>query len=133
MKTGILFGLGLAFAMILPATAQAADLGQSLKGLSSSLDASSLTSGTASNAAGVIGYCVKNKYLGNDAAATVKDKLMDKLGLETEEPEADPGYQDGLGGLLSTASGERVDLSKFKDSFTRKACSAVLDHAGDFL
>ena len=58
------------------------------------------SSGTASNAAGVITYCMKNNYLNADKAAQVKDQLLGKLGLGTQKQEApkDQGYLNGLGG-----------------------------------
>jgi hypothetical protein len=125
-------GLALiALLLVMPPT-QAVDLG----GLTGGLDPGSLASGSAGNAAGIIGYCVKNNYLGKDAVGGMKDKLMGKLGVQAEEPEQDPGYQDGLLGLLKTGKGESVDLNQFaklKKSFTRKACSAVLEHASNLL
>lgn len=136
MKSTWSIAIGLASALALMPTAQAVDLGSSLKGLPGGLDVSSLASGSAGNAAGIIGYCVKNNYLGSDAVGDMKDRLMGKLGVEAEEPEADPDYQDGLMGLLKTGDGERVDmgrLGELKKSTTRKACAAVLDHAGKLL
>ena len=136
MKTKVLIGLGLGSALLFAPSAYAVDLSSSLKSAKSGLDPATLASGSAGNAAGIISFCVKNSYLGSDAVGTVKDRLMGKLGVQTQEPEADPSYQEGLKGLLKTSDGESVDLTRFGDmkkSVTRKACSAVLDNAKSLL
>jgi len=62
-----------------PAPAPAAQL-DSLKGLMGG-GGGSLTSGSMSNAAGILQYCVTNNYLGGDSGASgVKDQLLGKLG-----------------------------------------------------
>jgi len=116
-----------------PAVAQ--DLG-ALKGLAGGGDLSSMASGSAGNAAGVIGFCVKNNYLGGDAASSVKDKLMGKLGGGDESEQDKADYEDGAKGLLKTGDGKSLDLAKaggLKESLTKKVCSSVLDHAQSFL
>jgi len=108
-------------------------------------DLGSLASGNAGNAAGVIEYCVKNNYLGGDAAASMKDKLMGKAGIGGDSK--DQGYGDGANGLVQTSDGKSVDLSSLgggsaggiggvgdmKSKLTKKACGAVLDHASSLL
>jgi hypothetical protein len=123
------------------ATAFGQGLGDLAGGALGGGDMSSLASGSAGNAAGVIGFCVKNNYLGGDAASSMKDKLMGKAGLGADNK--DQGYADGENGLVQTSDGKRVDLSKLggsaggmgdmKSKLTKKACGAVLDHAKSLL
>ena len=63
-------GVVAAFGLCGGAGAQLGDL----KGLAGGGDMSSLASGSAGNAAGVVEYCVKNNYLGGDAASSVKER-----------------------------------------------------------
>ena len=105
---------------------------------------SSLDSGSAGNAAGVIEYCVKNNYLGGDAASWMKDKLIGKAGIGNDNQ--DEGFADGAKGLVKTRDGKSVDLSSLgggaaatggvgdmKGNVTKKPCGAVLDHAKSLL
>jgi hypothetical protein len=122
------------------ALATAASAG-GLDALAGGGDLSSLASGSAGNAAGVIGYCVKNNYLGGDAATSMKDKLMGKAGLGSDSK--DEGFSDGASGIVKTSGGKSVDLGKLgggmggmgdmKSKLTKKACAAVLDHAKSLL
>lgn len=110
-----------------------------LAGDSSSLG--SLASGSAGNAAGVIEFCIKNNYLSGDAASSMKDKLMGKIG--GGEAKQDSGYADGAKGLLTGSDGKSTDLNKLgggmgamgdmKAKLTKKACAAVLDHSKSLL
>jgi hypothetical protein len=117
------------------AGAGAQDLG-SLTGMAGGSDLSSIASGSAGNAAGVIEFCVKNNYLGGDAASSVKDQLMGKLGGDSESQQDKSDYADGANGLVKTGDGNSVDLAKIggmKKSLTKKACASVLDHAKSLL
>jgi hypothetical protein len=114
--------------------------------LAGGADLSSLASGSAGNAAGVIEYCMKNNYLGGDAASSMKDKLMGKVGGDSKDAASDEGFVDGAKGLVKTKDGKSVDLanlggsmggmsgvSDMKSKATKKACSTVLDHAKSLL
>jgi hypothetical protein len=59
-------------------------------------------SSTVGNAAGVLQYCVKNNYLGGDAAS-VKDKLMAKI---TGQKPQETGFASGAKGLLKGGDGQ---------------------------
>ena len=96
----------------------------------SALSAMGLTgSGTASNAAGVITYCMKNNYLNADKAAQVKDQLLGKMGLGQKEEPKDEGYLSGLSGMVTGSGGKTFNLDKVKGDLKEKACDFVLDNA----
>lgn len=92
-------------------------------------------SGTASNAAGVITYCMKNNYLNPNKATQVKDQLLGKLGLGTQKQEApkDQGYLNGLGGMITGSNGQTFSMDKLKGDLKEKACDFVLDNAQSLL
>jgi hypothetical protein len=133
MKSNVVFSLLVAAVTGgIGTIAMAQDMG-SLKGLAGGLDPSSLASGTAGNAAGIVEYCMKNNFLGGDAAG-IKDQLMGKVNAGGESDKAD--YAAGAKVLLKTGDGGNVDLGKIgsmKQSVTKKACASVLDHAKSLL
>lgn len=112
-------------------------LGAGGAGGSSALSALGLgglaSSGTASNAAGVITYCMKNNYLNANKAAQVKDQLLGKLGLGQKEEPKDQGYQNGLLGMVTGSDGKSFSLDKVKGNLKEKACDFVLDNAKSLL
>ena len=125
-------------------SANAAGFGDALKdkmgsGSSSGSSSSALSalglssSGTASNAAGVITYCMKNNYLNADKAAQVKDQLLGKIGLGQKEEPKDEGYLGGLSGVITGSDGKSFSLDKVKGSLKEKACDLVLDNAKSLL
>ncbi|MBB3227960.1 hypothetical protein FHW69_002592 [Luteibacter sp. Sphag1AF] len=124
------------FALLLVAAAGCASAQSmdQLKGMMGGSSASSLTSGSASNAAGIIQFCMKNNFLGGDSgAAGVKDKLLGSLGGSSKASDAsngsatdklmskygvggksatkDQGYTDGAAGILKTGDGKSFDLN----------------------
>ena len=100
----------------------------------SALSALGLTSsGTASNAAGVITYCMKNNYLNADKAAQVKNQLLGKMGLGQKEEPKDEGYLSGLSGMVTGSGGKSFSLDKVKGDLKEKACDYVLDNARSLL
>ena len=105
----------------------------SLGGLGAgALGSGALGSASVGNAAGVIQYCIKNNYLGGADAASVKDRLLDKLsGGNRRAAAKDPGYASGVRGILGTSDGQRVDLTGggLKAEVTRRVCDQVLDRA----
>lgn len=86
------------------------------------------------NAAGLLGYCIKNKLTGGAAAQSVLGKL-------TGQPEVkqSPGYSQGLlGNVLggSDAVGTQqpaFSLNSLKGQVKTRACDMVLKRAGSFL
>ena len=118
--------LGMAIALLLPFSAAHAQLGNLLKqggsdgssssgglgnlgGMSSALSGQSLTSGSTGNVAGVLQFCIKNNYLSDSSASSVKDSLTSKL--TGGSPSSDSGYADGAKGILKSSSGQQMDLS----------------------
>lgn len=93
----------------------------------------SIASGSASNVAGVLEYCVKNNYLKKANVNTLKDGLLSKAGLGKAEPEKDSGYASGLSGMLSGGDGKSFNLNSIQDNVKEKACDYVLDNATSLL
>jgi hypothetical protein len=138
---------GIAIAMLLPVSAAHAQLGNLLKGggssdgssssglsslgsmsgMGSALSGQSLTSGSTSNVAGVLQFCIKNNYLSGNGASSVKDSLMSKLG-GTSAASSDSGYTAGAAGLLKSSDGKQVDLSGggLKQQVTKQVCDKIL-------
>lgn len=121
-----------------PAMAQSLNdltkLGGALSGQSSV--GSSLLGGLASgstslaspqNTAGALAYCKQQGYA-PDAATTVKDRLLAKVGGQ-EKASQDSGYLSGLGGVLQAGDGGSFDLGKLKDVIGEKVCKAIADQA----
>src|ERR1700761_7246253 len=81
----------------------------SLSGLAGGSSLQSLTSGSTGNVAGVLQFCVKNNYLSDSSASSVKDSLTSKL--TGGSPSSDSGYADGAKGILKSSSGQQMDLS----------------------
>ncbi|RCW76650.1 DUF2501 domain-containing protein [Pseudorhodoferax soli] len=97
-------------------------------GMLGGLGLPSIGSGTASNAAGVLQYCIERKYLAGGAAG-IKDKLLGKIGLGGGMETQDKGYQSGLSGILNGSDGKSFDMGKIQDQLKDKACGYVLDNA----
>jgi hypothetical protein len=91
------------------------------------LGSGSFNLGSMQNAAGVLGYCKKQGYAPS-ASETVKNKLMDKLGVQGKNDD-NAGYKEGLTGLLKGQNGKRFDLSNLKDQVGKRVCSALADRA----
>ncbi|WP_027135680.1 DUF2501 domain-containing protein [Geminicoccus roseus] len=79
------------------------------------------------NLAGVLTYCAKHNALSD--VDQVKDGLIGKLGGE-QEAEADPGYQEGLNGVLGGQSDDKLDLSAdgLQQQLTDTVCEQVMKY-----
>ena len=82
-------------------------------------------SSTMGNAASVLQYCVKNNYLGGDAAS-VKDKLLAKI---TGQKQQETGFANGAKGLLKGGDGKSLNLKGLSSKVKEKACDYVLKNA----
>jgi len=142
---------GIVIAMLLPISAAHAQLGNLLKGggssdgsssgglsslgsMGSALTGQSMTSGSTSNVAGVLQFCIKNNYLSGNGASSVKDSLMSKLG-GTSAASSDSGYTDGANGLLKSGNGQQLDLSGggLKQQVTKQVCDKILSQGQSLL
>jgi hypothetical protein len=101
--------------------------------LGGALSGQSITSGSASNVAGLLEFCIKNNYLGGDKAAAVKNSLTSKL--PGGSSSSDSGYSSGKKGILSGSDGSTLDLSGggLKKQVTKQICDTVLDQGKSFL
>jgi hypothetical protein len=107
--------------------------GGGMKGLAGSLSGQSLASGSIGNVAGLLQYCVTNNYLGGEDTNPVQEKLMNKLPGGTKS--TDPGYTDGLKGMLHAKDGKQLDLGGggMQAQLTKQACDTVLSQAKSLL
>ena len=101
------------------------DLLGALKSQAGNLAMPSLGANTVGNAAGVLQYCVKNNYLGGDAAS-LKDKLLGKV---TGQKAQQAGYASGAKGLLQGSDGKSLNLQGLSSKVKEKACDYVLENA----
>lgn len=118
-------------ALVFATNASSQDLGAVTGGM----DLSSLSSGSAGNAAGILQFCISNNYLTANAASSMKDRLVSKIG-GADAAQQDTGYADGTQGTLTGRDGKSIDITKMgslESNLTQKACGAVLDHASSLL
>lgn len=123
---------GILIVGLLPFTAAHAQLGDLMKqgessglsgglgnlgGVGDALSGQSITSGSTSNVAGLLEFCIKN-------AASVKDSLMSKL--PGGSSSSDSGYSSGAKGILSDSKGSQFDLGSMKKKVTKQICDKVL-------
>lgn len=101
--------------------------------LGGALSGQSVTSGSAGNVAGLLEFCIKNKYLSGDKAAAVKNSLTSKL--PGGSSSSDSGYKSGKKGILNSSNGSALDLSGggLKEQATKQICDTVLDQGKSFL
>lgn len=123
---------------MLPTTKDASTTGKAATGLAGvsgipGLSLPGMSADTASNAAGVLQYCVKRKYLGGDAVASLGNKLLASQGLSTPaKAQQDAGYQSGLKGILQ-GEGKPFSFDSVPDSIKDQACDLVLKNASSLI
>ena len=88
-------------------------------------DVSSISSG---NAAGVLGYCVKNKVLAGSGATSTLNSLMKKPSITSIS-----AYSAGQAGDIVTGKNQKFSLNQMPDQLKGQACNAVLKQAPKFL
>ena len=88
----------------------------------------SVSSISPGNAAGVLGYCVKNKVLSGGSATNALGGLMKKPGITNAE-----GYSAGQAGNILSGQGQKFSLSQAPPQLKSQACNAVLKQAPKFL
>jgi hypothetical protein len=105
-----------------------------LDSLGSALSGQSLTASSTGNVAGVLEFCIKNNYLGGDAASSIKNALTGKL--PDKAPAKDNSYLAGAKGILQGSDGRQVELgggNSLKEKVTRQVCDQVLSQAKSLL
>ena len=105
----------------------------SVASLLSSLGSGNFNFASPQNVAGVLGYCQSQGY-SKSATDTVKDKLMNRFGLQSaDSTDTSESYQQGLAGLLKGEDGQAFSLSGIKGKLGKKACGMVTDQAASRL
>lgn len=86
----------------------------------------------AGNAAGLLGYCVKNRLLGatgnGTGAAGVLGRLTGKKDVQSE-----PGFAAGQAGQVQAANGQTLSLEGLRGQVKTQVCNVVLKRARTFL
>ena len=116
-----------AIALALVMTASGANA-QAIPGLPGGVGLPDVTKMGVANVAGVLGYCVKNRLLGNSGASSVIDGLKGKSGVT-----ASPEYRSGEAGNIITGSGSPVAIGSLPAQLKSQACNAVLRHGSSLL
>jgi Protein of unknown function (DUF2501) len=108
-----------------------AQLLDQLKGAVGGTDMPSVGQASPGNTAGVLQYCLQNKYVGGADPSSVKNSLLGKVPGQSN----DSGYRQGSSGLLQTGSGQGYSLGGdgIKAQITQKVCEQVLQHAKSLL
>lgn len=92
----------------------------------------SLAGSSAGNVAGLLEYCVRHNYLRKATVENLQTQLLAFAGIPPTQPQQDPGYNQGLSGLLS-GNGQGFNLDAIKGQATEKACDHILRSAGSLL
>lgn len=98
----------------------------------------SLSADTMNNAAGIMEYCAKQKLASVTDTQNIKNQVLGKLGLDTQEQKEDTNFMDGFQGLLNAQNGQQLNLNTLGDSalgkkVKTKACDLVLKQGLNFL
>ena len=81
------------------------------------------------NVAGVLGYCVKNKFLGASGAGSVLNGLKGKPGVTTS-----PDFRAGeAGNIIPGPGASPVSLGSLPSSLKTQACDQILRHGSSLL
>ena len=86
-----------------------------------------IASAGAGNAAGLLGYCIKNKLVAGNGAAGILGQLTGKRGVT-----ASPGFEAGQRGQVQTGD-TAFSLAGVQDRVKTQLCGMVLKRARAFL
>jgi len=86
----------------------------------------------AGNAAGLLGYCVKNRLLGAGGNATGAAGVLGRLAGQREVREQ-PGYAAGQAGQVQAPNGQALSLDTVRGQLKNQVCNLVLNRAKAFL
>ena len=97
-----------------------------------------LSADNMNNAAGILQYCAKQKLASVTDAENIKNQVLEKLGLKSEEQKEDTNYLDGIQGLLKTKDGQQLNLDNIgttplAEKVKTKACDLVLKQGLNFI
>ncbi|MCL6407267.1 hypothetical protein BM451_03310 [Dickeya dadantii] len=99
----------------------------------------SLSAGSMNNAAGILEYCMKQKLVAATNTENIKNQLLNKLGLTSQqEQQKQTDYMQGLTGLLNTGEGKQLNLNTLgntplAEKVKTKACDIVLKQGVKFI
>ncbi|MFG0645482.1 DUF2501 domain-containing protein [Leclercia adecarboxylata] len=99
----------------------------------------SLSASNMNNAAGILEYCAKEKLASMTDATNIKNQVLGKLGLDTqEEQQQDTNYLEGIQGLLNANNGQQLNLETIGNTPLAKkvkaqACDFVLKQGLSFI
>ncbi|MCG8710631.1 DUF2501 domain-containing protein [Brenneria sp. 4F2] len=101
-------------------------------------DGQTLIAGSMSNAAGVLQYCVKQKLISATNMENIKNQVLEKLGLGSQETQQQTDYTQGVAGLLKTKDGKQLNLNNIgstplAEKVKTKACDLVLKQVVKFI
>ena len=83
----------------------------------------------AGNAAGLLGYCVKNRLLGTGGGASgVLGRLTGQKDVQSQ-----PGYAAGQAGQVQAPGGQALSLDGLRGQVKNQVCNLVLNRAKAFL
>lgn len=86
----------------------------------------------AGNAAGLLGYCVKNKLLGATGGQTGAAGVLGRLTGQKDVTTL-PGYQAGQTGQVQAANGQTLSLDPLRGQIKTQLCNLILNRARSFL
>lgn len=98
-----------------------------------------LNASNMNNAAGVLQYCMKQKLVSATGTENIKNQLLGKLGLDTQqEQQQQADYTQGVMGILNTSNGQQLNLDSFKNTplakkARAKACNIILKQGANFI
>ncbi|MFJ5360260.1 DUF2501 domain-containing protein [Pectobacterium sp. CHL-2024] len=97
-----------------------------------------LSAGNMNNAAGILQYCLKQKLVSATNTENIKNQLLDKLGLSSQDEKKQTDYTQGLAGLLNTLDGKQLNLNNIgntplAEKVKTKACDLVLKQGIKFI
>ncbi|QGX89514.1 DUF2501 domain-containing protein [Escherichia coli] len=100
-----------------------------------------LSADNMNNAAGILQYCAKQKLASVTDAENIKNQVLEKLGLNSEEQKEDTNYLDGIQGLLKTSKSYQQTpiLRRYRnetplaEKVKTKACDLVLKQGLNFI
>lgn len=86
----------------------------------------------AGNAAGLLGYCVKNRLLGSGGGASGAAGVLGRL-TGQKDVQSQPGYAAGQAGQVQAPGGQALSLDGLRGQVKNQVCNLVLNRAKAFL